>query len=580
MSTVHRLRAAAVAISCAIAFGAVILTAAPPAVAASSCVPTMLIGVHGTGEETGVIGNELASLYNGVVGHTGLPEQGLSGWKDDSNLFVDVAAGVVAYPADGGLTLDAALGVLQAAVDAGATDLYNQVSSESSQCPNEHFVIAGFSQGAAVVGEFARNHPELAGRVSGVTLWADPDFNGNDSYSKGAVVNASGFTGTGGWLGVLGWYHNQRLTFPSAWSGLLRSYCTTLDPVCNWSLSNFAGWAHHGDERYAPIITDSESAIDAASGGWAPSVWDNGGTNTFYTEWQNTGGVGGTLGQPSADPGSKPGGGIIQTFAGSACGSSTGSAIMWSAASRTHEMHGCIYSAFISKWGGPGGAYGYPTSDEEPTRAGTGRINYMSGTLCGTSSGSALVYSAAGTFPVHGCIYQRYSQIGEDASGIGLPTSDEYSVSGGVQQNYSNGNIRDLGGSITVTVYNSTGLDDTDPYQTGCAGSAHPESTVAATKDGPTVIDLQWSGYCGTNWTRVIPNINGGSHLLEMAIWVERQESGGSITSSDTFTFWPNGTVPAWSDQLYAPVLHARACENYYDVPDKVWSTPVCTGWV
>jgi hypothetical protein len=124
---------------------------------------------------------------------------------------------------------------------------------------------------------------------------------------------------------------------------------------------------------------------------------------------------------------------------------------------------------------------------------------------------------------VHGCIYQRYLQIGEDTSGIGLPTSDEYSVSGGVQQNYSNGNIRDIGGSITVTVHNSTGLDDTDPYQTGCAGSAHPESTVAATKDGPTVIDLQWSGYCGTNWTRVIPNINGGSHLFEMAIWVRRE---------------------------------------------------------
>jgi hypothetical protein len=579
MMTVRKLVASAATAAC-VAAGMVTFTGAQPALAATSCVPTALIGVHGTGEETGVIGNELASLYNGVVAHTGLPEQSLSGWHDDSNLFIDVAAGVLAYPADGGATLDAALAVLQSAVDAGATDLYNQITSEASQCPGEHFVVAGFSQGAAVVGEFARNHPELAGRVSGVILWADPDFNGNDSFSRGATANG-GWVSAGGWLGVLGWYHNQRLTFPSAWSGRLRSYCTTLDPVCNWSLGTFTDFSHHGDERYSPIIGDSESLIQAPGTGWAPSVWDNGGSDAFYTKWQNLGGVSGLLGQPSADPAGKPGGGLMQAFSGSSCGSSSGSALMWSPASAsTHEMHGCIYNSFMNRWGGPGGTYGYPTSDEESTPAGRGRINYMTGTLCGSTGGSAIVYGPAGGYPVHGCIYQRYAQIGMDNSGIGLPVSDEYGVSGGVQQDYSNGDIRDVNGSITVTVFNSTGLDDTDPYQTGCAGSAHPERTVGSTTDGPTDIYLQWSGYCGTNWTRVVPNLVGGRLLPLMAIWVQRLESNGSITSSDTFEFNPNGTVPAWSDQLYAPVLHARACENYYDAVDKVWSTPVCTGWV
>ena len=572
MRRVRKLKALASVLTCAAAaFSAATLSAAAPA-SAATCVPTQFIGVHGTGEETGIIGDELANLYNGIAAHTGMPEQGLSGWSDDSSLLVDIVGNALNPPG-----LLAAINKLQTAINAGATDLYNQVTSEASACPSEHFIIAGFSQGAAVVGTFARAHPDLAGKVSGIILWADPEFNGNDPLSKGGVVSG-GFVSTGGWNGVLTSVYGTRYTFPSAWSGRLRSYCTTLDGVCNWTPGNVGNIpGHHGDERYGPVITDSETAIQATSGGWAPAVWDLG-SEAFYTKWQSEGGVGGMLGQPTGDPVSKPGGGLVQSFAGNSCGS--GSALMWTASSGMHSMDGCLYNSFVHTWGGPGGTYGYPTTDEQSTAGGHGKVNHMTGTLCGSTSGSGLFFSSAGTFPVHGCIYQRYEAIGEDRSGIGLPTSDEYAVSGGVQQNYSNGNIRDIGGAITVTYYSSTGLDNSDPYTTGCAGSAHPESTVATATDGPTKIYLQWSGYCGTNWTRVVPNLGNGSHNIEMAIWVERMESNGTITQGDTFEFFPNGTVPAWSDQLYSPVLHARACENYYTIYDKVWSTPVCTGWV
>ena len=566
------------AVTCAMALGAVAATAAQPAAATAPCVPTQLIGVHGTGEETGVIGNELASLYNGVVARTGLPEQGLQGWQDDSSLLVQLAAGILLIPTLGTAALNVAVSNLQSAVNSGATDLYNQVTSEESQCPGEHFVIAGFSQGAMVVGQFARAHPELAGTVSGIIMWADPEFNGNDPLAKGAVPNSSNFTGTGGWLGIVGWYYNQRYVFPSAWNGRLHSYCTTLDPVCNWSQGNATNLGDHGDENTTPIISDSESAIQADGSGWAPSVWDRG-SATFYTTWQRQGGASGSMGQPAADPVSKPGSGLVQTFAGHGCGS-TGSAIMWSPSSGTHVMWGCLYNGFVQKYGGPGGAYGYPVTDEQATAGGTGRVNHMSGTLCGSVAGSGLYYSPAGAWPVHGCIYQRYEQIGEDGSGVGLPASDEYAVSGGVQQNFSGGFIRDINGVVTVTIRSGGNLDNTDPYTSGCAGSAHPETTVASTTDGPTAIYLQWSGYCGTNWTRVVPNITSNNQNIEMAIWVERQEANGTITQGDVFRFWPGGTVPAWSDQLYSPVLHARACENYWNRYDKVWSTPVCTGWV
>ena len=225
MNTMRKLQASASAVACAAAACLATLTAPQAALASTSCVPTMLIGVHGTGEETGVIGNELASLYNGVVAHTGLPEQGLNGWSDDSSLISDLVAGVAVYLVNQDPSVfTAAVNKLQAAVNAGETDLYNQVTSEQSQCPGERFVIAGFSQGAMVVGQFARDHPSLSagsgGPVSGIIMWADPEFNGNDSLSKGADPGGSVFISSSGWLGFIGWYYNQRYTFPSAWSGL------------------------------------------------------------------------------------------------------------------------------------------------------------------------------------------------------------------------------------------------------------------------------------------------------------------------------------------------------------------------
>ena len=555
---------------------------AKTASAATACVPTMLIGVHGTGEETGVIGNELSYLYNQVEPNTGLPEQGLIGWHDDSDLLVELAESV----SDPGL-LPGTVARLQAAINAGAADLYNQVSSEARQCPNEHFVVAGFSQGASVVGEFARSHPELAGRVSGIILWADPDFPGNDPMASGAAVGG-GPVSTSGWEGILNQYnHAEQLRFPSAWSGRLRSYCTTQDPVCHSPQLNPVGLAqilanlkHHGDERLQPVLGDSATLIEGPGKSWVPAVYNASGSPGFYSKWLSLGGASGRLGQPAANPVAKPGGGMVQSFSGTTCGASSGSGLMWSPSSGgTREIQGCIYQSYLSRWGGPGGKYGYPASDEQATPGGQGRMNYMTGAGCAGAGGSALIYNpAAGTFPVGGCIFKRYRQIGMDGSGLGLPVSAEIAVPGGVQQNFSHGNIRDLGGSVTVTIV-GTGLDNTDPYQTGCAGTAHPERTVAAAKDGPTLIDLQYSGACGTNWARVIPNLAAG-HLITMAIWVQRMAANGAVTSGRTLQFIPNGSVTAWSDQLYAPTARARACENYRNNLTGTWSTPACTGWV
>jgi Cutinase/LGFP repeat/Protein of unknown function (DUF2690) len=585
----------------AMAFGLVTasaLQAAPSATASASCPPYVFLGVHGTNEETDVIGATLAGLYIQVTAHTGLPKQGLTGWSDDTSLLNDMAAGFAEVHLDGDYSaLRTAYLNLEPKLTAGVTDLYTQISGEEAACNNQiHFILAGFSQGAMVVQEFAQQYSGMAGKqVSGIILYGDPLFDGDFSTSFGADAPSlitelgydPGFISTAGWLGVFlspAFPLTLDGSIPAAWNGRLDSYCTTDDPICNFQsniLLDVLG--NHGDENQVPAIQlGAEAAIDADGSGWAASVYDDS-SAPFYTTWQNDGGVSGFLSQPSTDPTGEPGGGLVQFFSGSTCGSSSGSAIMWSPSTGTHTMSGCLYNAFMTKYGGPGGTYGYPTTDQEATPNGTGLVNYMSGTACGsTESGSGLFYSSAtGTWPVKGCIYQKYKSIGQDKSGIGLPTSGENSVTGGVQQNFSNGSITDIGGTITVTIKSSGGsaLDNTDPYASNCVTSSYPKSVVLQATDGPTVIDLEWSNHCGTNWTQVTPNTGNGNGAIEMLIWVERKNSNGTITVGDQFEFPPNGSTIGWSNQLYAPTQPARACEQYWVRATKTWSTEVCTAW-
>ena len=70
---------------------------------------------------------------------------------------------------------------------------------------------------------------------------------------------------------------------------------------------------NHGDETKTPILADSENLIREQGSGWAPSVWDLGGTNDFYTLRQNLGGASGPLGLPMADAYTDPQG-VHQVF--------------------------------------------------------------------------------------------------------------------------------------------------------------------------------------------------------------------------------------------------------------------------
>lgn len=83
------------------------------------------------------------------------------------------------------------------------------------------------------------------------------------------------------------------------------------------------------------------------------------------------------------------------------------------------------------------------------------RENLFNGMGCGSSGGSAILWSSTtGAHEVHGCTYQAYLNFGGAASSLGLPTSDEYTNSSSQRESdFQGGNIVWWNGQAYITVY-------------------------------------------------------------------------------------------------------------------------------
>ena len=71
-------------------------------------------------------------------------------------------------------------------VNAGVSALENHLAGESTGCPNQKFVISGYSQGALVVDIALAHEPaNILSRIKGVALFGDPFFKSGESYDVG-----------------------------------------------------------------------------------------------------------------------------------------------------------------------------------------------------------------------------------------------------------------------------------------------------------------------------------------------------------------------------------------------------------
>ena len=169
------------------------------------------------------------------------------------------------------------------------------------------------------------------------------------------------------------------------------------------------------------------------------------------------------------------------TFAGSGCGA-TGSAIIYDpGVTQAEEMHGCIYNAYVTSYGGLNGEFGAPMTGELETPSNDGRMERMSGTVCGSKTGSALYYDGA-TYPVKGCFYQTYLGLGETNSLLGYPTGTEFSTSAGVRQNFQRGWMLFTSSGVQVgynASYYAAGVTVVAHNTTACPGSAQSQYFTA-----------------------------------------------------------------------------------------------------
>ncbi|WP_051942910.1 polysaccharide deacetylase family protein [Streptacidiphilus rugosus] len=134
-------------------------------------------------------------------------------------------------------------------------------------------------------------------------------------------------------------------------------------------------------------------------------------------------------------------------------GTVTGSAIQWFAGGRVyyswatgaHEVNGAILGKFVSL-GSVNGFVGYPRSDE--TAVTGGRASQFQG---------ANIYwsGATGAHEVNGAILGTYLSLGGTASRLGLPTSDEHSVTGGRGSDFQHGALvwNSATGAVTVSYF-------------------------------------------------------------------------------------------------------------------------------
>ncbi|PRY51872.1 uncharacterized protein with LGFP repeats [Geodermatophilus tzadiensis] len=223
------------------------------------------------------------------------------------------------------------------------------------------------------------------------------------------------------------------------------------------------------DEQRAP---DGVGAVSEFSNGLIVSSARTGAhdlVGPIAAKWTALGGVRSFLGYPTADP-QPVAGGSVSAF-------QSGSVYRAPGAAQAFEVHGWIGQKWADA-GGPGGALGWPTSDERPAADGAGVLQDYTGGVVYSSvrtgarvvlgpiaakwtalggagawigapvsdqlgmpdrrgaasvfaSGAAIYWSpGTGAFEVHGWIRQLYSSLNGEQSFLGYPTSDETPVAG------------------------------------------------------------------------------------------------------------------------------------------------------
>jgi uncharacterized protein with LGFP repeats len=196
-----------------------------------------------------------------------------------------------------------------------------------------------------------------------------------------------------------------------------------------------------GVAQYGPPTTDETRTPDgvgrfnhllgtpasqAASIYWTPNTGAHSIHGQIREKWASMGWERG-IGYPTTDEWATPDGvGRYNHFSGN-------SSIYWTPSTGPHQIGGDIRQKW-AQYGWERGI-GYPTTDEWATPNGIGRYNHF--------TGNASIYWSirTGAHLVKGEIRNRWAALGWEKGYLGLPTSDEYAISGGFRSDFQGGYI-------------------------------------------------------------------------------------------------------------------------------------------
>jgi hypothetical protein len=146
----------------------------------------------------------------------------------------------------------------------GVTDLSQELTKQSSACPNQKFVLLGYSQGAIVAGDvlgggsFTRSAPigaAIGNKIIATVMWGDPRFNNVEPFNGGTFTK-----------GVNGTFARPTGQL-KAFNGRILDFCLAADGVCqgNGALRINAGHLSYPRDN-AAIKASADFAIAKING--------------------------------------------------------------------------------------------------------------------------------------------------------------------------------------------------------------------------------------------------------------------------------------------------------------------------
>jgi hypothetical protein len=251
----------------------------------------------------------------------------------------------------------------------------------------------------ATVGSPATNAVDASPRQAVRIVFSEPMAKPT-AQSAFSIVSPTGFTGKFDWNGT-----NNEMTFTPEKS-------LPYNAQVRWQVGT--GAKDLSGNALATALTGSFRVRDCVVYG------------AIQGKYNELGGTSGALGHCTTDElGTSDGVGRYNHF--------ENGSIYYTPATSAHEVRSSIRSKWKSM-GSEQSALGYPTTDHLTTLDGVGRYTHFQG-------GSIFYSPSTGAHSVRAGFRSYWSSIGWERSTLGYPTTSEYAVAGGTEQQFQHGRL-------------------------------------------------------------------------------------------------------------------------------------------